>query len=69
MEHSSIRMKFADTERIFLVAHPLIVFRDSEFTSKLIHEFVTGLGPADYSAVNNVNILITVLVQESSHIL
>ena len=69
MDCSSIGMKFADAERIFLVVHPLIVFGDSEFASKFIHEFMPGLGPADHSAVNNVNILVTILIQESSHIL
>lgn len=68
-ECSLIGMKFANAERIFFVVHPLVVFGDLDFARKFIHEFVTGLGPANDSAVNKVNILITVLVQESSHIL
>jgi hypothetical protein len=66
---SSIRMEFADAERIQFVIHPLIVFSDFEFAREFIHEFVTCLGPANHSAIDDVNILITVLVQESSHIL
>ena len=69
MARTSIGMEFSDTERIQFVIHPLIVFGDFEFAREFIHEFVTGFGPANYSAVNNINILITVLVQESSHIL